>query len=135
MKEATKIVPFFVNPDNMQYLLNGKVITNFNEMHNEIFNNLKKVNNGIYPIYESRKKDSIHKSEYADIDDKIIAKIVRYIKNDNGHNALEIEFIDALTCCKIDNPVIKINGYFYDTEDGNIRIGEVTRLTLSSMNS
>lgn len=133
MKEITNIIPFFINPDNMQYLLKGKIIENFDEIHTNLIKNIKQTN-GILPIYNSREKESIHKSEYADIEDEIIGKIVRYIKDENGHNALEVEIINSLVFCKINNPVIKINGYCYETEDGNIHISEITRLTIGSMN-
>lgn len=132
MKKMNIIVPFYINPHNMKQILNGKIIENFEEMHNGIIENIKHSSKGIHPIYKAREKEDIHKSEYPDIGDEIIALVLRYVKNDNNHNALELEVINSLAFCKLDNPVIKIHGYFYDTEDGNIDITKVTRLTIGN---
>ena len=135
MKTATQIVDFYVNKDNMKEILRGKIITNFEEMHNNLFKSLSK-RDYFYPIYEPRKpRIEPYETEYPTIYDRIIGKVVRYIQADGDkykYPALEIEWGDALYIAKIPDPCIKLNGYFYDTDDGNLEVTEITRLTLSS---
>lgn len=133
MKEAKATIEFYINKDNMEEVLNGKTIVNFDEMHANLFNHVSKINE-FFPIYESRTRSTSHKSEYPDINDRIIGKVVRYIQSDRirRYPALEVEFLDSLYYCKLDNPVIKLNGYFQETEDGNLYMSEITRITLAS---
>ena len=44
MKEVTAIIDFFMNEDNMQYLLKGNEINNLNEVHHNIFTNIENYN-------------------------------------------------------------------------------------------
>ena len=43
MKEITAIVKFFLNEDNMEYLLKGNKIDNLEEVHHNIFTNIKTI--------------------------------------------------------------------------------------------
>ena len=133
MKESKSIIEFYINIDNMTEVLNGKRIVNFDEMHHNLFTNLSK-HGSFYPVYESRKPGIEYKSEYPDINDRIVGKVTRYMpaERNRRYPALEIEWGDALYIAKLENPCIKLNGYFYETEDGNLIMDEITRITLSS---
>lgn len=41
MKQITAVVDFFMNKDNMQYLLKGNEIDNLDEVHHNLFTNIK----------------------------------------------------------------------------------------------
>lgn len=125
MKTVKAEVPFFINKDNMQYLLKGSIITNLEEVHTKMLFNSG--NN----IYVPRNDDPNHPISFPTIDDTIVAKAIRYIQDDNGKNKLEIEIIDSLYYHKLKEPCIKINGTCELDEDRNIAITKVTRLTLA----
>ena len=146
MKEANVIVKFFMNKNNMEYLLKGNIIENLDEIHLETFKNITKDNPMM--IYEPRLNDPNHpnnknlthtkgnKSEYPDISDKIVAKAVNYIKGaDNDSDALEIELVNSLYYFRLGQPVIKVNGYFNLSDTNNIHLNSITRLTLADKNS
>ena len=74
-------------------------------------------------------------SEYPDESDRIVAKVLRYIKSPDGNDSLEIELIDSLYYYKLTQPVIKLNGYFnLGDEKNTIHISSITRLTLADRN-
>lgn len=147
MKNVKTTVEFFMNKENMKDLLKGNVIDNFEEMHNNLFKDLES-NNGSFYIYETRIIDPNHpdnkygkhqltrktNSEYPDESDTIVARALRYIKNDKGNDCLEIELIDSLYCTKLNNPVIKVNGYYTTTDTGGLHMEKITRLTLADRN-
>ena len=146
MKEVKVIVKFFMNKNNMEYLLKGNTIDNFDEIHTNIFNELN--SNGSILVYEPRRNDPNHPnnrykthmkkvelSEYPDESDRIVAKVLRYIKSPDGNDSLEIELIDSLYYYKLTQPVIKLNGYFnLGDEKNTIHISSITRLTLADRN-
>ena len=147
MKEVTAIIDFFMNEDNMQYLLKGNEINNLNEVHHNIFTNIENQKGSIF-VYEPRHNDpnhpdnkfdnndkKRHNTEFPDESDKIVAKVLRYVKRPNGKDALEIEITDALFFSKLNEPVIKLNGYYSTSEDGTIHIDKIVRLTLADRNS
>ena len=118
MKEVKVIVKFFMNKNNMEYLLKGNTIDNFDEIHTNIFNELN--SNGSILVYEPRRNDPNHPdnrhkthmkkvelSEYPDESDRIVAKVLRYIKSPDGNDSLEIELIDSLYYYKLTQPVIR----------------------------
>ena len=125
MKHVTTIVRFFITKDNMEYLLHGHTIDNFDEMRNNLFTELN--SNGSVLVYKPRDESYDSQSEYPNIKDRIVAKILRYIKE---KDALEIEILDSLYFSKLYNPKIKLNGYCI-SEDGSIHIKKITRLTLA----
>lgn len=148
-KESKAIVNFFMTKKNMSYLLKGNKITNFDEVRNNLFKSISN-NNGMIFIYEPRVSDPnhpnnrvnfregnmqiCHNSEYPDEGDNIVAKVLRYIRDEeNGEDSLEIEVIDSLYYSKLDQPVIKMNGY-YELENGEFKIKEISRLTLANRN-
>lgn len=147
MKKVTAIVKFFLNEDNMEYLLKGNKIDNLEEVHHNIFTNIK-TNKGFIYIYEPRatdpnhpdnRFDNTHKhiptTEFPDDSDQIVAKVLRYINNDEGKDGLEIEIINSLYYHKLREPCIKLNGYYSTSEDGSLHIERITRLTLADRNS
>lgn len=146
VKVVIKIVDFFMNKSNMEYLLKGNIIDNFDEVHANIFNELNKKNGSIL-VYEPRLDDPNHpdnrnlthikkqQSEYPDESDRIVAKVLRYIKGVNGNDSLEIEVLDPLYYFKLSQPVIKLNGYFVMNDNNTIHINNITRLTLADRNS
>lgn len=125
MKTVKADVPFFLNKDNMQYLLKGSVITNLDEVHSKML--FKSGNN----IYVPRNDDPNHPVAFPTIDDTIVAKALRYKTTESGTNVLEIEIIDSLYYHKLRQPCIKVNGVCEIDEDHNITITKVTRLTLA----
>ena len=130
-KESKAIVNFFMTKKNMSYLLKGNKITNFDEVRNNLFKSISN-NNGMIFIYEPRVSDP--NSEYPDEGDNIVAKVLRYIRDEeNGEDSLEIEVINSLYYSKLDQPVIKMNGY-YELENGEFKIKEISRLTLANRN-
>ena len=146
MKHVTTIVEFFMNKDNMQYLLKGNEIDNFDEVHHNLFTNIKNENGSIF-VYEPRHKDpnhpdnkfdntyKKHNSQFPDNSDRIVAKVLRYITKDNGKDALEIEILDSLFFAKLHEPVIKLNGYYSVSEKRTFHIDKIVRLTLADRNS
>lgn len=130
MKETKAIVKFFMTKSNMEYLLKGISISNFDEVRTNLF---KDISNKLLYIYEPRSNDpnhpdnkvnyegSYHLSEYPDDGDRIVAKVLRYMRNNKDDDYLEIEIIDSLYFSKLNQPVIKINGY-YELSDGAIKI-------------
>lgn len=142
MKETKAIVKFFMTKSNMEYLLKGISISNFDEVRTNLF---KDISNKLLYIYEPRSNDpnhpdnkvnyegSYHLSEYPDDGDRIVAKVLKYMRDNKGDDYLEIEIIDSLYFSKLNQPVIKINGY-YELSDGAIKIKKVSRLTLADRN-
>lgn len=122
MKTVTQKIPFFVNEDNMEYLLSGCVIDNLDIRNNKLFSE------GCN-IYKARISRGV--SEYPDIRDEIIGKSVRFIGGSDGQDYLEVELYDTLYFSKLNRPVIKVNGYCTMEEDGKIHITKITRLTLA----
>lgn len=130
MKTVIVKVPFFVNKNNMQYLLKGYQIDNLDEVYNELL-----FKNGT-DIYEARQisedtdiSNTYTYEEYPNQSDIIKAKAVRFI-DEGDTKYLEIELIDSLYYHKLKEPVIKINGYCEIIED-MIHITSVTRITLA----
>lgn len=125
MKQAIVRVPFFLNDNNMEYLLKGNLILNLDEVHDNML-----FKNG-YNIYVPRQSDPnrpIDMSEYPNQSDTIVAKAIRYI---NGEvKCLEIELIDSLYYHKLREPCIKLNGYCI-IEGNTIMITKITRMTLA----
>lgn len=148
-KESKAIINFFMTKKNMSYLLKGNKISNFDEIRDNLFKRIS--NNGTVFIYEPRVTDpnhpnnkvnfrednnrqKYHVSEYPDDGDNIVAKVLRYIRDEeNGEDSLEIEVINSLYYAKLDQPVIKMNGY-YELENGEFKIKEISRLTLANRN-
>ena len=128
MKQAIVKVPFFLNDNNMEYLLSGAKIINLNEVHEKML-----FQSG-HNIYVPRASDPNRPllSEYPDINDTVVAKALQYIEG-YDNNYLNIELLDSLYYHKLKNPCIKINGYC-TIEDGNIIITKITRLTLADRN-
>lgn len=120
MKQITSKVPFFINKDNMQLLLKGRVIKNLDEVYASILFKIGK------DIYEPRQ---VAGNEYASISDRVVAKAIKFVNGDKD-NFLEIEIIDSLYWSKLKVPCIKINGYCIEEDDG-IQITKVTRLSLA----
>ena len=143
MKGMKAIVKFFMTKSNMEYLLKGISISNFDDVRTNLFKDIS--NKLLLHIYEPRSNDpnhpdnkvnyegSYHLSEYPDDSDRIVAKVLRYIRDNKGDDYLEIEIIDSLYFSKLNQPVIKINGY-YELSDGAIKIKKVSRLTLADRN-
>ena len=143
MKEMKAIVKFFMTKSNMEYLLKGISISNFDDVRTNLFKDIS--NKLLLHIYEPRSNDpnhpdnkvnyegSYHLSEYRDGSDRIVAKVLRYIRDNKGDDCLEIEIIDSLYFSKLNQPVIKINGY-YELSDGAIKIKKVSTLTLADRN-
>ena len=146
MKQITAVVDFFMNKDNMQYLLKGNEIDNLDEVHHNLFTNIKNQKGSIF-IYESRhddpnhpdnKFDNTHKkhnSEFPDDSDRIVARVLRYVNRADNRDALEIEVLDSLYFCKLCEPVIKLNGYYSTSENKTFHIDKIVRLTLADRNS
>lgn len=128
MKQAIVKVPFFINDNNMEYLLSGAKIINLNEVHEKML-----FQSG-HNIYVPRANDPNRPllSEYPDINDTVVAKALQYIEG-YDNNYLNIELLDSLYYHKLRNPCIKINGYC-TIENGNIIITKITRLTLADRN-
>lgn len=120
MKQAKVQVPFFINNDNMQYYLKGRMIKDLSEVHNILFKNGN-------CIFKPRSKSE--KTEYPNISDTIVANAIRYIEGNTP--MLEIELLDSLYYHKLREPCIKINGYAEIDEQGYIIITKVTRMTLA----
>lgn len=123
MKQAIVQVQFFINDNNMEYLLNGAKILNLDEVHEKMLFQLG--NN----VYKERDNGSNNTTEYPGISDTIVAKAIRFIEGPTDH--LEIELLDSLYYHKLKEPCIKINGYCTSDEVGNIIITKVTRLSLA----
>lgn len=147
MKEAKAIVHFFMNKDNMKDLLKGNTIDNLDEVHYNLFTNIENKGGSIF-IYEPRRDDPHHpdnkisvkskmkhNTEFPDEADRIVAKVLRYIDDIDGKDALEIEILDALFFSKLDEPIIKLNGYFSISKNGIFHIDEIVRITLADKNS
>lgn len=146
MKQATAIVNFFMNENNMQYLLKGNEIDNLSEVHHNLFTNIKQQKGSIF-IYEPRRDDpnhpdnkfdngyKKHNSEFPDDSDRIVAKVLRYVDKDDNTSALEIEVLDTLYFCKLCEPVIKLNGYYSTSGDKTFHIDKIVRLTLADRNN
>lgn len=145
LKQTKAIIKFFMTKNNMNYLLKGNSISNFDKVRDNLLSNISK-DRSIKFIYEPRKSDPnhpnnndlyenlyTHESEYPDSGDRIVAKILRYIHDENNEDSLEIEIIDSLYYAKLSQPVIKINGYC-SIDNGNIVITNITRLTLADRN-
>lgn len=130
MKNITVKVPFFINKNNMEYLLKGNIISNFDEVHKKMIFSNPNEKPCIYIARENdinRPKEDM--SEYANLNDIIVAKANRYIEE--GDNIyLEVDIIDSLYYHKLKEPCIKINGYC-EIESGSITITKVTRITLA----
>lgn len=132
MKTAIVKVPFFINENNMQYLLKGYIIDNLDEVYSTLL-----FKNGT-DIYEARENDlgiPVSYKEYPNQSDVIKAKAIRYLE-ENGIRYLEIELIDSLYYHRLKEPVIKLNGYC--TVNFNeklcsdvIHIENITRITLA----
>lgn len=124
MKQAIVKVQFFINNNNMEYLLSGAKILNLNEVHEKMLFQLG--NN----VYKERDNGSNNTTEYPGISDTIVAKAIRFIEGtDNDY--LELELLDSLYYHKLKEPCIKVNGYCTSDEVGNIIITKVTRLSLA----
>lgn len=124
MKQAIVKVQFFINNNNMEYLLSGAKILNLNEVHEKMLFQLG--NN----VYKERDNGSNNTTEYPGISDTIVAKAIRFIEGtDNDY--LELELLDSLYYHKLKEPCIKVNGYCISDEVGNIIITKVTRLSLA----
>lgn len=146
MKEAITIVEFFMNEDNMQYLLKGMTIDNLSEIHRNLFTNIENQKGSIF-IYEPRRSDpnhpdnrfdntyKKHNTQFPDESDEIVAKVLRYVSRPDGKDALEIEVINSLFFSKLHEPVIKLNGYYSTLENGTLHIDKIVRLTLADRNS
>lgn len=146
MKQVTVIVEFFMNENNMQYLLKGMIIDNLNEIHHSLFTSIENQKDSMF-IYEPRHNDPNHpdnrfdnthrkhNTQFPDESDKIVAKVLQYINRPDGKDALEIEVIDTLFFSKLQKPVIKLNGYYSTSENGILHIDKIVRLTLADRNT
>lgn len=132
MKECIVDIPFFVNNENMQYLLNGRSITNISDYPKLASNYVKEFNGNIYKTRDKEEGISFvpeHDSAiYSDNGDIIVGKIVGI--NDSS---LTINIIESLYYSKLNDPRIRVNGlYIEDGDETHIKIIKFTRLTLSS---
>lgn len=139
MKEVNVCVPFFINNDNMEYHLKGCVIDNLEDIHKNLFKD-----NMNLDVYEPRSYDLNHPNtpigydddvtEYPNQSDIIKARVLRYIKNSNGHDCLEIQVLDSLYYHKLKEPCIKLNGYC-TIQNNTVHIEKITRITLADRNT
>jgi hypothetical protein len=128
VKTAVVKIPFFINEQNMAYLLKGFKIGNLQEVHEEM---LFKMGDAIYA--EREHNDGVN--EFPNISDKRVARAVRYIKGSpNLNDGLEVELLDSLYYHKLREPCIKVNGYCEIDDKGYMIITKVTRLTLADRN-
>lgn len=133
MKQAITEIEFFMNRDNMEYLMKGYTIKNFDDIKDLIF-----AESETPFIYAARKYDPKAvlnaTSEYPNSSDTIMGKILGYLEKD-GKRYLKIEFADTLTYSMINNPCIKVNGYCTVNSDDSITINKITRVTIADRTS
>ena len=126
MKQAIITVPFYLNKINMSSILDNRILLNYDDIHNSMLKKINKIDR-FFAVYKSRNIWDIQQSEYPNINDTIIGKVVKY--NDGTIPSLDIECYDSLYYCKLINPVVKINGYCH-IDDNTIILDELTRITI-----
>ena len=93
MKECIVEIPLFMTPYNMEYLLNGNKIINYEKLYKDSIKNNK--------VYVSRKNEGIelsptHDNQYPDNGDIIIGDIVGYNLEDPENPKLRINILNSL---------------------------------------
>lgn len=136
MKEAVIKIEFFMNKDNMQHLMKGYIIRNFDQIKELIFDEsdtpfvyAARDYKGKMPVFNAQ-------SEYPNASDRVIGKVVGYCE-ENCRRFLKVALADSLTYSMMSDPCIKVNGYCtVGCEDGQdfIIIDKVTRLTIADRN-
>lgn len=123
-------IPFFLNRENQEWLLNGYRIANIDEVYTSIQNSIKnKTDMFVYKIRDHENGPS-HDSEFPDVNDVIVGKVLSVIKRDVW--MARVEIYDTLVYSHYPEPVIRVNGYCVrDDELSTINIEKVTRLSLS----
>jgi hypothetical protein len=137
VKEAVTKIEFFMNKDNMQYLMKGYVIKNFDQIKDLIF--AESDSPFVYAARDYKGKTPVFnaQSEYPSISDMVMGKVVGYCEED-GKRFLKVALADSLSYSMMSDPCIKVNGYCtVGYEDGQdfIIIDKVTRLTIADRNS
>lgn len=127
MKECIVEIPLFMTPYNMEYLLNGNKIINYEKLYKDSIKNNK--------VYISRKNEGIelsptHDNQYPDNGDIIIGDIVGYNLEDPENPKLRINILNSLYYSKLSDPVIRCNGQCI-IKDNEITIVGICRYTLS----
>ena len=135
----TVLVPLLVNSLNQELLLNGTSIDNIDEIPQMIANMIK--DNHIY-VYQQRVKaleyqNITHESQYPDTGDIIVGEVIAINLDIPDEPKLVIDLsdntrFDSLYYSKLNDPVIRVNGYCHNVDDYTIHIDKITRLTLGS---
>lgn len=137
--DKTVLVPFLINKLNQELLLNGTSIANIDEIPQMIANMIN--DNHIY-VYQQRVKtleyqNITHESQYPDTGDIIVGEVIAINLDIPDEPKLVIDLsdstrFDSLYYSKLNDPVIRVNGYCHDVDDHTIHIDKITRLTLGS---
>ena len=137
--DKTVLVPFLINKLNQELLLNGTSIANIDEIPQMIANMIK--DNHIY-VYQQRVKaleyqNITHESQYPDTGDIIVGEVIAINLDIPDEPKLVIDLsdntrFDSLYYSKLNDPVIRVNGYCHNVDDYTIHIDKITRLTLGS---
>jgi len=132
MKQSIADIELLMNKDNMQFLMKGYTIRNFDEIKDLIFAESDKPF-----VYKARKYDKNTVlnaySEYPNNSDEIVGRAMEYFESD-GKRFLKVDITDSLSYAMLDNACIKLNGYCTVgcDEDGDyIIINKITRITLA----
>jgi hypothetical protein len=123
-------IPFLINKDNQEFLLNGKKIVNIDNIPS-LISEMMNIYKPLY-VYEVRSLNSKINSQYPDPSfDNIIGEVVG-ISDIYSIPKLTIAIANSLLYSKYSNndPVIRINGFMEHDENDNIIISEITRLTI-----
>ena len=135
--DKTVLVPFLINKLNQELLLNGTSIDNINEIPQMIANMIN--DNHIY-VYQQRVKTLEYQnitleSQYPDTGDIIVGEVIAINLDIPDEPKLVIDLsdstrFDSLYYSKLNDPVIRVNGYCHNVDDYTIHIDKITRLTL-----
>lgn len=135
--DKTVLVPFLINKLNQELLLNGTSIANIDEIPQMIANMIN--DNHIY-VYQQRVKaleyqNITHESQYPDTGDIIVGEVIAINLDIPDEPKLVIDLsdstrFDSLYYSKLNDPVIRVNGYCHNVDDYTIHIDKITRLTL-----
>lgn len=113
-------VPWFINKNNQEYILDGKKIGNIEEV-------ITLADTTGFGVFAPRDDEGFetHESNYPDDSDRVVGVVMSA-----DSDGVEIEIYDSLYYSKLSDPVIRVNGYCTE-EDNIINIHNVTRLTLT----
>lgn len=132
MKQAIVELPFLINKNNQELLLDGKIINNLDDIPSMIIK-MMNIHKPLY-VYEIRPLND-PRSQYP-TQDVILGNVIGVNIENKDNPKLKISLSNTLlyTINSSSDPVVRINGYEESDDNGNITITEITRISVGPRN-